>query len=144
MLEIKLEKHHKNTLLVLNRIPEFDGVFTSEYLTQRLDESAIILVAYVDDKVVACKIGYDRYCDGSFYSWLGGVLPEFRKQGIAQELNIRMEAFVKEKGYNSIVYKTRNKFTNMLRFGLKNGYKIIGFEEKEDISEHRIILKKSL
>ncbi len=129
---------------LLNQIPEFTGEFTVSYLQKRLKTDAIVLVAFSEDKPVGCKIAYERFSDGSLYSWLGGVLPTYRKQGIAQMLNRKMETLAKGKGYTSMTFKTRNKHKAMLQFGLKNGYQIIGFEEKEDISENRIILKKLL
>lgn len=55
-----------------------------------------------------------------------------------------MEKIALKENYNSIVFKTRNKFTAMLLFGLKRGYQIIGFEENNSTSDNRIFLKKEL
>ena len=142
MIRVKSEKTFTNALAVLNKIPEFSGKFTEQYLNERQTPSMMILVAYKENHPVGCKIVYDRFNDGSVYSWLGGVLPEFRKEGVAQLLNDKLEELAKEEGYNSIVFKTRNKFKSMLQFALKNGYNIVGFEKKDAVPEHRIILKK--
>ena len=144
MIHITEEHKPDTAVTILKQIPEFEGDFTIELLEKRLMDTPIILVAFHNDLPVGCKIGYDRYQDGSFYSWLGGVLPEFRKKGIADQLNAKMEKRVSESGYTALVFKTRNKFKSMLQFGLKNGYQIVGFEEKDDPSENRIILKKQL
>lgn len=112
------------------------------YLETCLAKNPIILLAYDGDHPIACKIGYDRFSDGSFYSWLGGVIPEYRKKGVAEKLNLKMEEMAKKAGYISLIFKTRNRFKAMLQFGLKNGYQIVGFEEKTDPAENRIILKK--
>ena len=144
MIRIVEENKPDTAATILKRIPEFTGDFTIDLFEKRLLDAPIVLVAYQDDLPVGCKIGYDRYHDGSFYSWLGGVLPEFRKKGIADKLNAEMEKRVSEKGYTSMLFKTRNKFKSMLHFGLKNGYQIVDFEKKHDPSEHRIILKKDL
>ena len=144
MIKIEQESSTENALKILHLIPEFDGSFCTEDLEKRLNDGAIVLVAFWNNKPAGCKIAYNRFKDGSVYSWLGGVIPEFRNKGIAQRLNTVLEKEAKEKGYTSIVFKTRNRFTSMLHFALKNGYSIIGFEEKEKISENRIILKKSI
>ena len=33
---------------------------------------------------IGFKVGYER--DGYFYSWMGGVLSDYRKKGVAQNL----------------------------------------------------------
>jgi predicted GNAT superfamily acetyltransferase len=144
MLVICRETQAENALKVLHAIPEFEGTFTISCLNELLKTDPVILVAYSENGPAGCKMGYDRFKDGSFYSWLGGVVPEFRNTGIAQKLNDEMEKIAKEKGYSSIIFKSRNKFKAMLQFALKNGYNMVGFEEKENISESRIILRKDL
>lgn len=44
------------------------------------------LLALDGEKVVGCKVGYDHTLPNTFYSWLGGVDPVYRGQGIAGEL----------------------------------------------------------
>ena len=43
------------------------------------------LLVYDNDKMIAYKIGYERSRE-NFYSWIGGIDPEFRRMGIAREL----------------------------------------------------------
>ena len=104
----------------------------------------MILVAEKDQQVVGFKVGYDRYRDGSFYSWIGGVLPENRKDGIATQLANEQEKWVSEQGFSSIMLKTRNRFRAMLIFALKNGFLIENIEIKGNIEDNRIILRKML
>lgn len=134
----------KNALVVLNAIPEFNGTFTKQSLELRLTNDPVILIALDNETPVGCKIGYNRFFDESFYSWLGGVIPTHRKLNIATDLNSRMELISRQKGYTSITFKTQNKFKAMLQFGLKNNYEIVGFEKKDAVSDHRIILSKPL
>ena len=48
------------------------------------------IVALLDGRVVGFKLGF---CDRPerFYSWMGGVHPDFRRRGIAREL-MRLQA----------------------------------------------------
>lgn len=144
MISVERETDFTNAIRVLNAIPEFSEGFTADYLLERLNDSGIILIAFDDNKPVACKIAYDRYSDGSIYSWLGGVLPAYRNKRIALDLHNELEKIARESNYKSIVFKTRNKHKSMLHFGLKQGFDIIDFEAKPESSENRILLKKEL
>ena len=75
----------EEVLKIGNQIPEFsDPISIDDYRERIKDHLSLILVAYDKDIPVGFKIGYDRWEDGSFYSWLGGVLPAYRNQGIAR------------------------------------------------------------
>jgi len=119
-------------------------VSEEEYNTRLEGQSHLILTAYVKGKPVAGKIGYDRYKDGSFYSWIGGVLPDYRKRGIARRLLVYQEEWAKSRGYLSIRVKTRPRFKNMLRMLKRAGYREISRELRSPESETRIYFEKSL
>ena len=90
-------------------------------------------------------IGRDKFEDGkNFYTWMGGILPAFRKNGIATALAKKQEAWIKQNDFQNVILKTRNKHQGMLIFAIKNRFKIIEIEARENIDEHRIILKKAL
>lgn len=74
-------------------IPEFDGRTTRALLEERLaGKSTLILIARAEGRAVAYKLGY-AISEREFYSWLGGVLPEYRRKGIASELRQAQEAW---------------------------------------------------
>ena len=100
------------------QIPEFESPYALNEYESRLDESALILTAENDEEPVGFKVGYDRFKDGSFYSWMGGVLPEFRQNGIANALADYQENWAKENGFGSIKLKTRNKHKAMIQLSL--------------------------
>jgi len=78
-------------------------------------------------KTVGFKIGYEL--DASrFYSWLGGVLPEYRKQGIGATLLQFQEHLAFELGYRVIEVKSMNRFPAMLNLLASNDYQVIGQE----------------
>lgn len=102
----------------------------------------LLLLAYVDDKLVGFKIGYGQDSD-LFYSWTGGVHADYRKQGIARELMIRQHEWCKNSGYQRIETRTRNKFPQMINLNLKQGFHIVGTFTDTD-KEPKIILRKQL
>lgn len=133
-------------LEISKNIPEFSNNIYEEiaYQQRLFNKQYLILVAVKHQEIVGFKIGYDRFQDGSFYSWLGGVLPAYRKDGIATKLAMEQESWAVRMDFQSIVLKTRNRFRNMLIFALKNDFLIENIEIKENIEENRIILRKNL
>lgn len=124
-------------------LPEFKDPYGPEAYRKRFQEKPhLISIANIKDRTVGFKVAYERkgYC----YSWLGGVLPDCRGQGIASALADAQETWAKEQGYPTITMKTRNRHRNMLHMALKRGFNIIGFEARAEENEHRIWLRKSL
>ena len=131
-------------------IPEFDdrSVVTRDEFTRRLARPAsLALVALLEGRPAGFKLGYDRYSDGSWYSWLGGTLPDFRKQGIAEALMQRQEKWVRDAGFQRLYVKTRNRFAAMRALLASSGYQVVGVESPEgdaDLLDVRIMMVKRL
>lgn len=124
-------------------IPEFqEPPLPAEYRRRLSDVPHLILVARSGSRPVGFKIGYER--DGSFYSWLGGVVPAHRRRGIARRLAEAQEEWARAQGYDHINFKTRNQHRAMLIFALNNGFQIVGFRQKETVATNRILLRKPL
>lgn len=67
-------------------IPEFSGFHNLDDLRQRVADSTMLgLIAEIDGRPAGFKLGYQTQ-SGEFYSWLGIVLPAFRRQGVAQAM----------------------------------------------------------
>ena len=127
-----------------NEIPEFLNPYpTKEYLLRLSQKKCLIELAVDNGKDVGFKIGYELN-QTSFYSWMGGVHPEFRKQGIAKMLAKQQESWAIQQGFKFIQMKTRNNLKNMLHFSLSNGFYIIGIEPHSNPMNNRIILEKRL
>ncbi|MCO6491056.1 MAG: GNAT family N-acetyltransferase [Phaeodactylibacter sp.] len=128
---------------VSRHVPELEAPYGVEEYHKRFENTPhLILAAWDGEKAVGFKAGYER--DGYFYSWMGGVLPDYRKKGVAQALADAQEAWAKTQGYDSITFKTRNVHKAMLIFALRNGFDIIAVEEREEVAANRIWLRKVL
>lgn len=134
----------EDAVKVHSEIPELNKPTIEEYIKRLQGTNQLVLIAYNDQTPLGFKVGYDHYKDGSFYSWLGGVIPEHRKKGVAKKLSVVQENWALAVGYKSIKMKTRNKYKSMLQFALSNGFSIIGFEQKDDVNNYRILLEKKL
>lgn len=105
-------------------------------------EDLIILLCYYQNQLLGFKIGY-RYNDVTFYSWVGGVLPEQRKKGIARQMAQLQEQKVKEKGYLKIRTKSMNRFKPMMILNLKNGFEIKSMYTNK-VGQTKIVFQKLL
>lgn len=144
MSQITIEIGELKTVVELSQqIPEFDNPHLIQEYNKRLNNRPnLILIAKCDGNPVAFKVAYERDSDGSLYSWMGGVLPEFRRKGIAQLLADAQEKWAAENAYSSIRFKTRNRHQKMLLFAIGNGFKIIDLIKVDDLNEYRIVLEK--
>lgn len=124
-------------------LPEFNDPYgAADYEKRFANKPHLVSIALLDNKLTGFKVAYER--DGFCYSWLGGILPNYRRQGIAKALADAQEEWAAERGYTSITMKTRNRHRNMLFMALSRGFNIIGFEEYPDELESRIWLRKAL
>jgi GNAT superfamily N-acetyltransferase len=128
------------------RVPELvDPWQNEEYIKRMEGQPHIILVAELEGgEIIGFKAGYEREDNGSFYSWIGGVRPEWRKEGVAESLLHGMEVWARAQGYKTLRFNTLNRHRNMLHFGIKHGFNIINFTAHERVEDHRIWLEKVL
>lgn len=142
--QIEIKNSDIDTIVMLSRqIPEFNNPHgPKEYKKRLIGVPHLIQVAYINDDLAGFKVGYER--EDYFYSWMGAVLPSHRRMGVAEALADAQEAFALANDYTEIRFRTRNGFSNMLRFGLKRGFQIIELEKRNRIDEHRIVLSKKV
>jgi hypothetical protein len=76
-------------------------------------------------------VGY-RYKPGRYYSWTGGVLPDYRRGGVARRMQEWQHAWCRSRGYKFVQFNTFNKFRNMLLFGLATGFVPIGIDYRRE------------
>ncbi len=141
---IKIEVGTLETVVAISqKIPEFHNPHNLSTYQQRLKNVPhIILVAYVDDVPAGFKVGYERA--DYFYSWMGAILPAYRRLGLARQLAEKQELWAKDNGYPHVTFKTRNRLKPMLLFAIGRGFDIIEVQPKTRIGEYRIILRKLL
>ncbi|MET3727166.1 GNAT superfamily N-acetyltransferase [Fictibacillus halophilus] len=111
-------------------------------VNMKLKHRLTIFTAIHHKKVVGYKMGYeiDR---STYYSWLGGVDPAYRVQGIASKLLNKQHEYLKAKGYSVVRTKTMNKWRGMLLLNIKNGFDVMEtYTNKEGL--HKIVLEKNL
>ena len=132
-------------LWVHERIPEFPGKASLDFYTERLKHRLhLALVAEKEGELLGFKVGYQSDKPDTFYSWMGGVRPEFRGKGIATSLAEEQERWAKAQGFTAVFFKTRNRFPGMIQFGVKRGFKIVDLHPKAGLEDYRIVMRKDL
>tara|TARA_R110002126_G_scaffold285314_2_gene435571 strand:- start:5164 stop:5604 length:441 start_codon:yes stop_codon:yes gene_type:complete len=144
-MSIKIEIGSAADIVALSKqIPEFEQATTLERLQSRLDGAVgLILVAKFEGALIGYKVGY-QLTEDTFYSWLGGVIPEHRKQGVATLLLNYQEKWARDSGYKEIKVKSMNRFPGMLKLLILNGYEIVGVDKSVCGSEGKIVFLKRL
>ena len=95
-------------------IPEFTAPYSLEKLTSRLEgrRSLCLVARNSEDQVLGYKVGYAE-TSKRFYSWVGGVKPEARKQGVARKLLHYQEGWCQRNGFDQIQVWSENRYRGM-------------------------------
>lgn len=99
-----------------------DLAFFHERMSEMQDLMTVL--AYQDSQLVGFKIGY-KYKPDIYYSWLGGVDPDYRNQGIAKKMAQLQEVWARKQGYKGLRTKSMNRFKAMMAMNIKNGFDIV-------------------
>lgn len=143
-MEIR-EGSFSEALEVLRELPEFDRLLSTDHYMERMaNKTQLIVIAIINNQVAGCKVAYDRFEDGSLYSWLGGVIPQYRKMGLAKKMADYQEAWALYNGFSAIRFKTLNRHKAMLTFAINNGFQVFNVKPKDEIENYRIELIKNL
>lgn len=105
--------------------------------------SITFFMAYVDRKPIAYKVGFERSAR-IYYSWIGGVTPDYRNSGVAKKLMEQQHAYAKNEGYSVVCTQTDNSFKPMLILNLKSGFEVKGTIQSCGDDHLTIILEKEI
>jgi GNAT superfamily N-acetyltransferase len=121
------------------------AIFGETRVIYRLDrDDLLFLLARVEGVDVGFKVGYSE-TESTFYSAKGGVLPGFRRLGIARSLLHAMAARAKELCYHRLAYDTfPNKHPGMTVLGLAEGFEVTAAGYNAAYRDYRIRLERTL
>ncbi|HMI94703.1 MAG TPA: GNAT family N-acetyltransferase [Polyangiales bacterium] len=126
--------------LVARVFGAFDGVDELRWKLERMPELALH-AACDGDALVAFKLGYAA-TPVRYYSWLGGVDPRYRRQGIARRLMDAQHAWALAHGYRAIETGALVDNAAMLMLNLQVGFRVIGMYQRTGTA--RAMLLKDL
>jgi len=152
MSEIEIKEFTELTGVVVDLLVELEKKIFDEPLSREVFHRELkgrpnlsILVGYIQGDACGYKIGFEYHSDHEyFYSWNGGIIPNYRRRGIASALMARQHEIAKAKGFRYIRTQTKNKYRNMLLLNIKEGFEVTGVYKKLREKQHGIILEREL
>ncbi|MCS7047079.1 MAG: GNAT family N-acetyltransferase [Gemmataceae bacterium] len=105
--------------------------------------NVLMFVARIEDRPVGFFMGFELK-PGTFFSWFYGVLPEYRRQGIASQLMDAVHSWARQNDYEFVRFECHNQHRPMLHLAIARGYDITGLRWDADRGENLIIFEKSL
>lgn len=121
------------------------AIFDEERIINTFDrEDLMMLIAWVDDEATGFKIGYreNRFV---FYSAKGGVLPEYRRNGLGRQMLSYMMDEARSRGYVRFTYDTfPNRDRGMTVLGLNEGFRIVKADFNKTYNDWRLRFEKRL
>lgn len=124
---------------ILNLLPEFTHKTTAQEIRDKIKgKDHDFIIVHDNDKPAGFLVAYN-HDEKTYYNWLMGVLPEFRRKDYGRQLIEKFESIAREKGYSAVQVKTMDKFKAMQHLLANLKYEKIGLDDKG-----KIILKKNL
>ena len=120
----------------LRDLDSFERRFRGRYNILRL-------VARIGDRPVVFFLGFELK-PNVFFSWFFGVLPSFRRSGIASQLMEAVHEWAQEQDYESIRFECHNQHRPMLHLAIALGYDIVGIRWDPDRGANLVLFEKSL
>lgn len=137
MSSIKKGNTHEVSSLI-DDIPEFEVKMSASNIDARIaGKDSLIMVAHNDDNenqgfLIGHSIDSDIY-----YNWLIGVLPRFRREGVATLLMNNFKQHAVNFGHRKLQVKTLNRHRQMLHLLIALDYEVVKFDGFKITFEYR-------
>ena len=100
------------------------------------------MIARIQDRPVGFFLGFELK-PATFFAWFYGVLPDFRRQGIASQLMDAVHEWAKDHEYESIRLECHNSARAMLHLAIDMNYIIAGIRWEPERADNLVILEKT-
>jgi GNAT superfamily N-acetyltransferase len=101
------------------------------------------LIARLDERPVGFFLGFELK-PTVYFAWFYGVIPEFRRQGIASQLMEAVHSWAQQNEYESIRFECHNQHRPMLHLAIAQQYDIVGIRWDPDRGENLVLFEKVL
>jgi len=103
----------------------------------------LTLLAKQGNRSVGFWIGFEHK-PGMYYHWLGAVVPELRRQGIARQLQEAQQAWARDHECEYIRCECLNHQREFIHFAVSAGYDVVGIRFDSTHMDNLIVFEKSL
>ncbi len=101
------------------------------------------MVARLNNQPVGFFLGFELK-PTVYFAWFYGVVPEFRRQGIASQLIEAVHSWATQNEYESIRFECHNQHRPMLHLAIAHEYDIVGIRWDPDRGDNLVIFEKVL
>jgi GNAT superfamily N-acetyltransferase len=122
------------------RPPQTEEFFKRRFLGRY---NLTLLLATLDGRPVGFIAGFELK-PATYYSWLCGVLPDFRRLGVASQLMEAMEAWAAEHAYAHVRMECHNRHREVLKLAIDLEYDIVGMRWDTERADNLVIFEKTL
>jgi GNAT superfamily N-acetyltransferase len=137
----------------LDELPTIVEMFNKIFRPQRDEElfqrrfrgryNILQMIARVGETPVGFFLGFELK-PTVYFAWFYGVLPDYRRQGIASQLMDAVHDWASQHEYNSIRFECHNSHRPMLHLSIALGYDIVGLRWDPDRCDNLVIFEKVL
>ena len=117
-------------------LPSFQRRYNGRY-------NVLQMIARVKDQPVGFFLGFELK-PAVFFAWFYGVLPDFRRQGIASQLMDAAHSWARQNDYDLIRLECHNQHRPLLHLSIALGYDIVGIRWDSDRCNNLVIFEKQL
>jgi len=103
----------------------------------------LVMVAAVDGEPVGFTLGFELK-PSVYFSWLYGVLPDYRRVGIGSQLMHAVHAWAAEHGYEAVRLECHNDHRAMLHMCIEHRYDVLGVRWDPDRGANLVLFEKHL
>jgi len=105
--------------------------------------NVLMLIARLEERPVGFFLGFELK-PAVFFGWFYGVLPDYRRQGIASQLMDAVHSWASQNEYESVRFECHNQHRPMLHLAIALGYDIVGMRWDPDRGDNLVIFEKVL
>jgi len=102
-----------------------------------------ILLAMIEDRHVGFVVGFELM-PTTYFVWLCGVHPEFRRAGIATQLMQGEQAWAQDNDYQIVRFECQNQHRPMMHTAITEGYDLIGIRWDTITGNNVVIFEKEV
>jgi GNAT superfamily N-acetyltransferase len=130
-------------------VPFYNQIFRpardeEEFHRRYLDRHNVIeMIARVGNRAVGFALGFELK-PRVFFTCFYGVVPSFRRQGIASQLMDDMHSWARQNDYEAIRFECHNRHRAVLHLAINHEHDIIGIRWDHDRGDNLILLQKML
>jgi GNAT superfamily N-acetyltransferase len=101
------------------------------------------MIARVENRPAGFFVGFELK-PRVYFAWFYGVLPDYRRQGIASQLMEAVHEWARDNEYESIRFECHNQHRPMLHLAIAKEYDIVGIRWDPDRGANLVLFQKML